>query len=30
MNDGAIDIQGDRRVAERFLRLFPAPEPATG
>jgi hypothetical protein len=30
MNDAAIEIQGDRHVAERFLRLFPAPEPATG
>jgi DNA-binding HxlR family transcriptional regulator len=30
MNDGEIEIQGDRHVAERFLRLFPAPEPATG
>jgi DNA-binding HxlR family transcriptional regulator len=30
MNDGAIEIQGDRQVAELFLRLFGAPEPATG
>ena len=30
MNDGAIDIRGDRHAAVRFLSLFPAPEPATG
>jgi DNA-binding HxlR family transcriptional regulator len=30
LNDGAIEIHGDRQAAERFLRLFPAPEPATG
>ena len=30
MNNGAIEIQGDRHVAERFLRLFGAPEPANG
>jgi ubiquinone biosynthesis protein UbiJ len=30
INDAAIEVQGDRQAAERFLRLFPAPEPATG
>jgi DNA-binding HxlR family transcriptional regulator len=30
VNDGAIEIQGDRQVAELFLRLFGAPDPATG
>jgi DNA-binding HxlR family transcriptional regulator len=28
IEDGAIEIQGDRQAAKRFLRLFPAPQPA--
>jgi DNA-binding HxlR family transcriptional regulator len=28
LDDGAIEIEGDRVAAERFLALFPAPQPA--
>lgn len=30
VGDGDIEIDGDRRAADRFLKLFPAPRPATG
>ena len=29
-DDGALKIDGDRAAAERFLALFPAPQPARG
>jgi ubiquinone biosynthesis protein UbiJ len=29
-DDGALKVDGDRAAAERFLALFPAPQPARG